>query len=32
MFQAPGVRADLRPADTRTFGNGVVRLRHLVAN
>jgi dihydrofolate reductase len=32
MFQAPVPRAGLRLADTRTFGNGVVRLRHQVLN
>ncbi|WP_030775432.1 dihydrofolate reductase family protein [Streptomyces sp. NRRL S-920] len=31
MFLAPDVRADLRLAGTRTFGSGVVQLRHQVA-
>ncbi|CAM5243797.1 Dihydrofolate reductase OS=Streptomyces alboniger OX=132473 GN=CP975_32185 PE=4 SV=1 [Streptomyces alboniger] len=31
MFQASDVRADLRLTGTRTFGNGVVQLRHQVS-
>ncbi|QEV21577.1 dihydrofolate reductase family protein [Streptomyces alboniger] len=31
MFLAPDVKADLRLAGTRTFGSGVVQLRHQLA-